>query len=155
MKSKALHFLERAAKSFEIAIAVLLLVVIAIKVTEAVFELSGFELIILKVEFDRVLSMAFSLVIGVEFTKMLIKLAPETVIDVLLFAVARQTVIYHDNTFDLLIGVVAISGLFAAKRFLVNFFVIIKPQQAPTNDSVTAADSEPASIADNTSLFSK
>jgi len=105
---------------FEMIIAFALLVVIAIKVIEISSEMLGFELVILAMDFERILSSVLTLVIGVEFIKMLCKHTPETVIDVLLFAIARYIVIYHDNTLDLLIGAVAISGLFAAKKFLLD-----------------------------------
>jgi len=120
MKTKGLHYLDKITKSFEIAIALLLLIVIAIKVLEVIFELTGLQIVIISMEFEKILSITFALVIGVEFTKMLIKHTPETVIDVLLFAIARQTVIYHERTIDLLIGVFAIAGLFAAKKYLIN-----------------------------------
>ena len=63
---------------------------------------------------------ALALVIGVEFTKMLYKHTPDTVIDVLLFAVARHMVMYHERTMDMLIGAVSIAGLFAAKKYLID-----------------------------------
>ncbi|MDR2559351.1 MAG: transporter [Oscillospiraceae bacterium] len=131
MKKIGLKHLDKIAKSFEVAIALLLLVVIAIKIIEVVLELTGFDIIIISMDFERILSMAFALVIGVEFTKMLFKLTPETVIDVLLFAIARQTVIYHERTLDLLIGVIAIAGLFAAKKYLVNR---LESKQKPEGD---------------------
>jgi hypothetical protein len=106
------------ANSFEIAIAISLLIVVAIKVVELFSEMLGSPVILINMDFDSMLSILFSLVIGVEFTKMLCKHTPETVIDVLLFAIARQTIIYHENMVDMLIGVIAISGLFAAKKFL-------------------------------------
>ncbi|MCL2693981.1 MAG: transporter [Oscillospiraceae bacterium] len=121
MKKLNLKSLEKFAKSFEIVIALLLLVVIAIKIFETIFMLIGFDIIIISMDFERILSMAFALVIGVEFTKMLFKLTPETIIDVLLFAIARQTVIYHETTLDLLVGVLAIAVLYAAKKYLVNY----------------------------------
>jgi len=119
MKGKGLTLLEKIAKSFEIGIALMLLAVIAVKVVEVVFTLKDLDIVIINMDFDRILSMAFALVIGVEFVKMLFRLSPETVIDVLLFAIARQTVIYHERTLDLLIGVMAIAGLFAAKKYLI------------------------------------
>jgi hypothetical protein len=119
MKLKNLHTIEKIAKMFEIVIALLLLGVIAVKVVEMILNLSGFDIVIINEEFKEILSRTFALVIGVEFTKMLIKLTPETVIDVLLFAIARQSVIYHTRTLDLLIGVMAIAGLFAAKKYLI------------------------------------
>jgi len=120
MKKIGLKQLEKFAKSFEVVIALLLLIVIAIKIVETIFAVAGFDLVIINVDFERILSMAFVLVIGVEFTKMLFKLTPETIIDVLLFAIARQTVIYHERTLDLLIGVIAIAGLYASKKYLVS-----------------------------------
>jgi len=120
MKKTSLHYLDKTAKTFEYVVALLLLLVIAIKVIEVVLELTGFKITIISMEFERILSTAFALVIGVEFTKMLCKHTPETVIDVLLFAIARQTVIYYERTTDLLVGVAAIAGLFAAKKYLID-----------------------------------
>jgi uncharacterized membrane protein (DUF373 family) len=118
--NKILQYLNKIANGFEFVIAIVLLIIIAIKVFEMVADLTGFPIIIIAGDFERILSAAFVLVIGVEFTKMLCKHTAETVIDVLVFALARQTVIYHESNADMLIGVVAIAGLFAAKRFLLN-----------------------------------
>jgi hypothetical protein len=115
---KWLVYLERIAKAIEIAIALVLLVIVVIKIVEVVSGLVGIQIAILTMEFGGILSVTLNLVIGVEFTKMLIKHTPESVVDVLLFAIARQMVIYHERTLDLLIGVLAIAGLFAIKKFL-------------------------------------
>jgi len=115
---KGLYYLEKITKIFEIAIAIILLIVVAIKVIENVSGFFGIEVIILTLEFEGMLSVALGLVIGVEFTKMLVKHTSESIVDVLLFAIARQMVVYHERTIDLLIGVVAIAGLFAIKKFL-------------------------------------
>ena len=118
---KVLHYLDRITQIIEIIIALSLLIVIAIRVVEIFADMLGFQLIVLTVGIESILSTAFTLVIGVEFTKMLYKHTPETVIDVLLFAIARQTVIYYDRTIDMMIGVVSIAGLFAAKRYLIDW----------------------------------
>ena len=106
---------------FEVAFAIIILIFVAIRAVEIVAEVFGVNLTIPQLAFDRILSMTLALVIGVEFAKMLYKHTPETVIDVLLFAIARQTVIYQERAMDILIGVVAIAGLFAAKRFLIDW----------------------------------
>jgi len=116
MKPK--EYLDKITYSVEIAIALLLLIVVLIRFIEIAFELAGVQVAILAMDFQRVLSISLTLVICVEFIKMLYKHTPETVIDVLLFAIARQIVIYHERTVEMLIGVVAIIGLFAAKKFL-------------------------------------
>jgi len=106
------------ANYFEVAIAVFILLIVVIRFIEVVPEMFGIKLTILHMSFEQILSMTLTLVIGVEFTKMLFKHTPESVIDVLLFAIARQVVMYHDKTMDLLFGIVAIAGLFAIKRYL-------------------------------------
>jgi len=120
MKKKFdLHQLGTVANFFEVIIAIVILVIVAIRATEIVAEVFGVHLNILQLSFDRILSMTLALVIGVEFTKMLFKHTPESVLDVLLFAIARQVVMYHERTMDLLFGIVAIAGLFAIKKYLV------------------------------------
>jgi len=118
-KNVELHRLGAIANYFEVVIAVIILVIVAVRAVEIVAEVFGFNLVILQLTFERILSMTLSLVIGVEFTKMLFKHTPESVLDVLLFAIARQVVMYHERTMDLLFGIVAIAGLFAIKKYLV------------------------------------
>jgi len=113
-------YLSRIANYFEVVIAIIILIIVATRTVEIVAEVYGFNLIILQLSFERILSMTLALVIGVEFTKMLFKHTPESVLDVLLFAIARQVVMYHERTMDLLFGIVAIAGLFAIKKFLVD-----------------------------------
>ena len=115
---KWIIYLEKVAKAIEIVIALVLLVIVVVKIIEVAFDLTGFPVGFLTMEFAGILSVTLNLVIGVEFTKMLIKHTPESVVDVLLFAIARQMVVYHERTLDLLIGVLAISGLFAIKKVL-------------------------------------
>ena len=110
--------LDKITYSIEIAISVFLILVVLIGVVEVIFDLLGFPITILVLDFERVLCIALAFVICIEFVKMLYKHTPETVIDVLLFAIARQIVVYHENTIDMLIGVAAIVGLFAAKKFM-------------------------------------
>ena len=120
--NKVIVYIDRIATFFELSIAILLLLLTAIKVIEMSLVMLGFNVVFIAMDFERILSLVLTFVIGIEFTKMLCKHTPETAIDVLLFAVARQMVIYHENTVDLLVGTASIAGLFAAKKFLVNKF---------------------------------
>ena len=117
--SKMNGFLDKVTYYFEVGFTFLILLMVAIKAVEMVSNIVGYEITIINTEFERILSASFALVIGVEFTKMLYKHTPESIIDVLLFAIARQTVIYHSNMLDMLVGVVAIGGLFAAKHYFI------------------------------------
>lgn len=61
---------------------------------------------------------AFQIVIGVEFIKMLCKHTPATVVEVLMFAIARQMVVEHSTPLENLICIAGITILFAIRRFL-------------------------------------
>ncbi len=64
------------------------------------------------------LAQAFSVIIGVEFLKMLIKQTPGSVIEVLLFAIARQLVVEHATALEYLLCILAIALLFGIKKYL-------------------------------------
>ena len=68
--------------------------------------------------FTHFLASALSLVVGVEFVKMLCRHTTETIIEVLLFATARQMVVEHLDCINTLIGTLAIAVLFATRKFL-------------------------------------
>ena len=115
---KGLIYFDKIAIGFEIVIAGLLLVVIAIKLFDTIMEVTGTDILIISMEFNALLSAAFALVIGVEFVRMLFKHTPEAVIDVLLFALARHVIIYYEGMTSLLVGVFSIAVLFATKKYL-------------------------------------
>lgn len=65
-----------------------------------------------------ILDDAIILAIGAELIKMLCKHTPETIIEVLAFALARQLIVGHAAPWENLITVVAIAVLFVVRRFL-------------------------------------
>ncbi len=65
-----------------------------------------------------ILDDAIILAIGAELIKMLCKHTPETVIEVLAFALARQLIVGHAAPWENLITVGAIALLFLIRRFL-------------------------------------
>lgn len=69
-------------------------------------------------EFQSLLSNVFSLIIGVEFVKMICKPTMGNVVEVLLFAVARFVIIDHSTITTSLLGVLSIAILFAIKKYL-------------------------------------
>ena len=64
-----------------------------------------------------VLDKAIILAIGAELIKMLCKHTPETVIEVLAFALARHLIVEHKNPLENLTTVLAIAALFAVRKF--------------------------------------
>ena len=65
-----------------------------------------------------ILDDAITLAIGAELIKMLCKHTPETIIEVLAFALAKQLIVGHTASWENLITVAAIAVLFGARRFL-------------------------------------
>ena len=61
---------------------------------------------------------AITLAIGGELIKMLCKHTPETIIEVLAFALARNLIVVHTTPLENLVTVLAIAALFAIRRFL-------------------------------------
>ena len=62
---------------------------------------------------DAFMANAFLIVMGIEFVKMLMLHTYGAVIDVLLFAIARQMIISHEEPMQTLMSVGAVAGIFA------------------------------------------
>ena len=60
-----------------------------------------------------------TLVVGLEFVRMLIDMTPANTIEVLIVAIARQVILTHDNPWSNLACVVCVGILFATRRFLI------------------------------------
>ena len=107
---RAQLFLMKVSSYLEIACALVLIVAICIAfipVPQNLYSLyldNGFDL--------------FDLVIGIELLKMFCRHDIDSIVEVLLFSVARQMVIDHLAIKEALIGCVAVAILFAVRRFL-------------------------------------
>lgn len=67
---------------------------------------------------NDILSDAMTMAVGVEFIKMLCKHTPDTIIETLMFAIARGMVVEHASSTETLLGVLCIAVLFAIEKFL-------------------------------------
>jgi hypothetical protein len=120
-----------ASRYTELVISVIILLVIAALVVALVYDLTNMPLLHMTSEyFTQFLARALSLVVGVEFVKMLCKHTPETLVEVLMFATARQMVVEHLATWETLIGILAIAILFAVRKYL-----FLHPGAANTSDT--------------------
>jgi len=66
----------------------------------------------------QILSDILLLVVGMEFAILLIHRKIEYLIDVVLFVVARKMLIASHSSTEILLGVVAIAGLYAVRKYL-------------------------------------
>ena len=104
---------------FELFISVIVGIAILVFGVRLVFDVIAASLNFKSAEaLVKVFDDAIILAIGAELIKMLCKHTPETVIEVLAFALARQLIIGHAAPIQNLVTVVAIAALFATRRFL-------------------------------------
>ena len=60
-----------------------------------------------------------SIVVGLEFVRMLIDTTPANILEVLTVAITRHVVLSHDDPWSNLACIACIAGLFAVRRFLI------------------------------------
>ena len=83
------------------AVLVFVIVVLIIKLIGQCF----FDIWQDKIKLEYYMEYIMSLAIGVEFVKMLCTHKPGTIIEVLLFATARQMIVEHLNVYETLVGI--------------------------------------------------
>lgn len=59
-----------------------------------------------------------TIVVGLEFVRMLIDTTPANILEVLTVAITRHVILSHDDPVSNLLSVACIAGLFAIRRFL-------------------------------------
>ena len=107
---KVLHFLE-----FVIAIITLIVLVgmLGMEIYK-MFTVSDYF-----ASMDTYLHNILTIVVGLEFVRMMIDLTPANTIEVLIVAISRQVIVSHDNPISNLCCVLCIAGLFATRHFLI------------------------------------
>ena len=60
-----------------------------------------------------------TIVVGLEFVRMLIDTTPASILEVLTVAITRHVILSHDNPWSNVACVACIAGLFAIRRFLI------------------------------------
>lgn len=139
----------------EILISIILLVSLLILTGHLALMLTGIFSIKsgLDTYLQNFLNQAMSIAIGVELIKMLSKHTSGTIIEVLLFAIARQIVVAHGSPVDSLLSVVALTILFATRKYLFTSFddtssVVVRGSQKVKVANVLARVTLPAASKD-------
>lgn len=131
------HFNEliyNTARYTEIVLSIVIIIVIALSGLRLILTTAGTPVMDMDTGFfTSFLSQALSLVVGVEFVKMLCRHSAQTVVEVLLFATARQMVVEHLDPVQTLIGIIGIAILFAVRKYLMTDSDDMTPHQK--NDS--------------------
>lgn len=115
---------EKTGKLFYVAVHILEYVIAVLTVCVLIY-LVGYEVYkMFSVDgyfenMDTYLQNILTIVVGLEFVRMLINLTPANTIEVLIVAIARQVIVAHGNSLSNIACVLCIGGLFAIRRFLV------------------------------------
>ena len=107
---RILHFLERAIASITL---IVLLICLGIELYE-MFTIPGYL-----GNMNEFLHNILTIVVGLEFVRMLIDTTPANVLEVLTVAITRHVILTHDDYWSNVACIACIAGLFAIRRFLV------------------------------------
>lgn len=115
---KVLHILE-------VTIAILTLIVLvgilAMEIYKLVMDVTQmFKVPDYFVSLDTYLNSILTIVVGLEFVRMLIDMTPANTIEVLIVAISRQVILSHDNALGNIASVLCIAALFATRRYLIS-----------------------------------
>ncbi|RFM22411.1 hypothetical protein C1146_00560 [Clostridium botulinum] len=68
--------------------------------------------------FQKFLSHLLLLVIALELALMLVKHTPNSVVEVMLYAIARKMLVYGSSALEIFLGVLSLAGIFFIKKYL-------------------------------------
>lgn len=107
---KILHFLEGI-------IAIMTLLVMVAVLSYEVYKMFTVENYFAEVH--TYLHSILTIVVGLEFVRMLIDMTPGNTLEVLIVAISRQVIVSHDDPISNVCCVLCIAGLFATRHFLI------------------------------------
>ena len=111
------HFFRRALHLIERVIAFItilaLLAALGLEIYEMFTEEGYFR------EVNHVLHNLLTIVVGLEFVRMLIDTTPANILEVLTVAITRHVILSHENPWSNIASIACIAGLFAIRRFLI------------------------------------
>ena len=117
MKITKSKFFYTAVHWLEYAIAILTMLVLVWLLGYEVYKMFAYDGYLESA--DIYLQNILTIVVGLEFVRMLINLTPANTLEVLIVAIARQVIINHNDALSNIACVICIGGLFAIRKFLI------------------------------------
>lgn len=117
MHKKTATWIHKVLHTLEVIIAIITLVVLV-----AMLGMEIYRMFTVRDYFDTIntyLQNILTLVVGLEFVRMLLDMTPANTLEVLIVAIARQVILSHNNPWSNVASVLCIAGLFAIRRFLI------------------------------------
>jgi uncharacterized membrane protein (DUF373 family) len=117
LHKKTESIIQRVLHFLEVIIAIMTLVVLVYMVC-----LEGYRMLTdasYLSSLDNFLHNILTIVVGLEFVRMLVDLTPANTLEVLIVAISRHVILSHDDPWSNLACVACIAGLFAIRRYLI------------------------------------
>ena len=111
------HFFRRVLHTIERIIAVVTLLVLLFSLGLEVYKI--FTTTNYLANSSTYLHNVLTIVVGLEFVRMLIDTTPASILEVLTVAITRHVILSHDDPWSNVACVACIAGLFAIRRFLI------------------------------------
>ena len=114
---KVEHFFRKVLHILELLIAALTVVVLVISIGVEIYRMfmvDGYFN-----DLNTFLHNILTIVVGLEFVRMLIDTTPANILEVLTVAITRHVVLTHEDPVSNLMSVACIAGLFAIRRYLI------------------------------------
>lgn len=111
------HIFHRVLHILEHTIAAITIIVLVIAMCATVYELvveGAFN-----GDVSNFLHHILTIVVGLEFVRMIIDTTPASILEVLTVAITRHVILSHDDPLSNLACIACIAGLFATRRFLI------------------------------------
>ena len=117
MHKKLENIIRKILHALECIIAVLTLLVLVALLGLEIYRIIAVPGYIVGV--DSFLHCILTIVVGLEFVRMLVDMTPANTLEVLIVAISRQVIVTHGDPWSNIACVVCIAGLFAIRRFLI------------------------------------
>ena len=111
------HFFRRTLHIIEHFIAIITILALLAALGLEIYEMFMVEGYFTEVE--HVLHNLLTIVVGLEFVRMLIDTTPANILEVLTVAITRHVILSHEDPWSNIASVACIAGLFAIRRFLI------------------------------------
>lgn len=117
MHKKTETLIHKVLHALEFVIALLTLIVLVVMVGLEIYRMftqAGY--------FDSVntfLHNVLTIVVGLEFVRMLVDMTPANTLEVLIVAISRHVILTHDDPWTIVACVLSIAALFATRHFLI------------------------------------
>ena len=107
---RILHVIERIIAAITI---IVLMVCLGFEIYKMIADVSYLT------DMSNYLHNVLTIVVGLEFVRMLIDTTPASILEVLTVAITRHVILTHDDPWSNLACITCIAGLFAIRRFLI------------------------------------